>query len=367
MRLSKEHKIASYQLFFIVTLIFNGAYSLIMQNILGRHVKGADGILCMLGAFVLGIGVLIFVHYIGKALQYDNLISFLPKIMGKKIGKLVGFMFAFYFSYAAIFYLKCFDEMLVAELLPNTPRWILSLALLLLVLWIINNGLEDIARFYTLLGPIVITMLLAVLVANSGNFRWYNALPFGESDPSGFLSGVQAAFPIFLINITLLVVYPAVNQPQKILKVALGGMTLSAVYLMIMFLFILGVFGNVNGLKIVWPLIELSRMIRIGPFLERVEAVFILVWFSIAFLNGSFLTYCSTTSWQALFNVQKAKRFNVLVVGVLFIVSLFAKDLKAIFIMQYWFSRYVAISVVILLLLTAAAVWLQKRRRRAHE
>lgn len=361
-----KHKIAIHQLFFIMILMFNGAYSLMMPNILGRQIKGADGMICIFAAFVLGLVVLLLVSFIAKRAPEEGLVDYLPKVLGKFLGKIFGFGFAIYFTYTAILYLRCFDEMLAAELLPNTPRWVLSLALLCLVLWIINNGLEDIARFYNLVAPIVLLMLVLVLLANGDNIFLYNALPFGESEPIKILTGTRSVFPIFLVNVCLLVVYPAINQKDKVFITALLATVLSSLYLIAMFFVVLAVFGGEGGLKIVWPLIELARMIRIGPFLERVEALFILVWFSIVFLNGSFLVYCGAISWRSLFNVQKAKILNGVVVAAIFGIGLFAKDLSGVLAMQYVFSHYMAFVVVLMLLITAFGVW-RYQRRDAHE
>ena len=174
--------ISTLETFFLLMLLMNGAYSLLLPQSVGRFIGHADGALVILAGALAGLLVLVLVRGIARYRPKQGVVSLLPELFGPLWGRLMGGVFCFYFLYLTVFYLGCFHEMLAAELLPNTPRWLVMTATLLLILWIVHNGLEDIARFSALVAPVVLLMLILVLLGNGQDMHWVNVLPFGGSD-----------------------------------------------------------------------------------------------------------------------------------------------------------------------------------------
>lgn len=333
-----ENKISNSQAFLVIVLLINGVYSLLIPHLTSRRV-GADSIFCMILGTVMGIIMMLMIHRIAMKYPDETVIQYLPKLMGKWMGKFFGLIICFFNLFIAAFYLNCFAEMLVAELLPNTPRLVLLGMTLLLIWWIVNNGLEDIARFSTLLAPLIMVMCVLVILGNIKDMKLVNFLPFGQvSEAGGMGFATLTAISLFLTLINVMMIYPKVLEPARLKRVGIWAVVIVGGYVIMVIFTTLAVFGGLEGGRVVWPTIELARMIRVGPFLERVEAIFILVWLTIAFINGSFHVYCTSVSWQQLFNRQDYKRFNVLVVLAVFSLCALPQGMENVMMLQYGFS-----------------------------
>ena len=89
----------------------------------------------------------------------------------------------------------------------SCPRWLTMTATFLLIVWIVCNGLEDIARFSTLLAPLIILVLILIILGNVQAMQVVNVLPFGGSSWPDRLKTAQLVLLIFLPVCTLLVLY----------------------------------------------------------------------------------------------------------------------------------------------------------------
>ena len=128
-----------------------------------------------------------------------------------------------------------------------------------------------------------------------------------------------------------------------------------------MFFAVIAIFGPTEGVRIIWPLVELARMVRIGPFLERLEAVFIAIWLTIAFLNGSILTYCAAASWRELWPKRPRWQSNTLVFIAIWLGTLAVNDMLRLFLLRITFSQWV-LPASVLLVVMRLAVWRWQRR-----
>ncbi len=352
-----SRKISAWQVFFLLMLLMNGAYSLLLPQMVGQRLNHADGSLAILATTVLALVLLWLVKGIAQGFSDKGLTVYLPEVLGKVGGRIAGGLFCAFLAFLTIVFMASFHEMLGAELLPTTPRWLTMTATFVLIGWIVCNGLEDIARFSTLLAPLIILTLILVLLGNVQDMHLVNVLPFGSSGWSERFKTIQLVLQIFLPVCTLLVLYPRVLEQDKVWKLAAVSIIASGIYQALMFFAVIAIFGATEGIRIIWPLVELARMVRIGPFLERLEALFIAIWMSIAFLNGSILTYCTAQSWRDLWPKQSRRRNTVIVFLAIWLGTLAVNDMLRLFLLRGIFGQWVLPGILILLVIMRLAVW----------
>lgn len=357
-----SRKISAWQVFFLLMLLMNGAYSLLLPQSVGQRLSHADGSLVILATTVLALLLLWLVRGIAIGFADRSVAAYLPQVLGKVGGKLAGGLFCAFFAFLTVMFMASFHEMLGAELLPTTPRWVTMTATFILIVWIVCNGLEDIARFSTLLAPLIILVLVLILLGNVQAMQLVNVLPFGGSSWPDRLKTMQLVLLVFLPVCTLLVLYPRVLEQDKVWRLAALSIVASGIYQALMFFAVIAIFGSTEGIRIIWPLVELARMVRIGPFLERLEAVFIAIWLTIAFLNGSILTYCTAATWRELWPRQPRWRSNALVFAVIWVGTLAVSDMLRLFMLRVTFSQWVLPGILLLLVITRLAVWRWQRK-----
>jgi len=322
----KRGTISPRQVFFILTMLLTGIYILILP----RHlvsITGPDGWLVLLaGGFVTAI-MLFFINRISRKFPGKTVVEFTPLVLGPIFGKILGGILVVYYTFLAAVSLRIFAEMLKSALLADTPRWLVLIGLIALIIWIVQNGLEDIARFTELLAPIIILLLIAALL---GDLRYMEAIrlrPILQSPPLALVEGLISSLSYFGIIIVLLMLYPYVNKPKKLTVTSLAALLFAILITMGFFMGTVATFGVYETARMAWPVIELVKMVRIGEFLERVESLFLSVWLSIAFINVSVLAFCSVSGWTQLFKVKNYRKLTYPIMVLLLGLSLWPKDL----------------------------------------
>ena len=142
---------------------------------------------------------------------------------------------------------------------------------------------------------------------------------FGDGLFSTFVLGLGnlAAFG----GITFLYFLPPhLKQPEKMKKIALVSIGISAVYLILCvstLLFMFSFFMNTNEIT---PLYNATRYIEFGTFFQRLEAVFLLIWILAYACYMSIVSKFSMVIFKKLTHIETKKPlidlFGLLILGI---------------------------------------------------
>ncbi|MGJ9386201.1 GerAB/ArcD/ProY family transporter [Salipaludibacillus sp. CF4.18] len=293
-------------------------FSLIFLFELGTAIVLAPGIEASQNAWIaillgLSTGIVIFLIYYYLFRQFPNLslIEYLPKILGKYLGWFVGFMYTLYFLYQATRILRDFGDLILTSILPETPLMIVNLLMICVIIYVIYLGIEVLARtgeFFVLIflllgiftnllflfsGEINIENLLPILEEGwtpvLGTFPWMFTFPFGE-----------------MIIFTMLL--PYLNNKNAALKVGITGLVISGVLIAFATTMNIAVLGVDIAERSTFPLISAISKIRIGEFLERLDAIAVLSLIIGVFFKIALFFYVGVLGTSMLFKVSKYKQ-----------------------------------------------------------
>ena len=97
-------------------------------------------------------------------------------------------------------------------------------------------------------------------------------------------------------------------------------------------------------------------------------AVFVMIWLSIVFLNGSLLIYNAALGWRQLFNLKNGTRVNIVTGIVVFILCMNIGDFMKLIIAQYLYYEFISyLMMALLVVIWIAAKIYQKRGAGQHE
>lgn len=174
--------------------------------------------------------------------------------------------------------LRLFSETFVAALLPRTPLSSIMLLALPLAVYAGWVGLESLSRANLVLAPVLAIILPAVLVFTLTEARLDLLFPLWGPGPAPLLQfGVTRMGT--MSEVVLLAVYAYALRDRKVLRRAgLCALAISAVALALAVAVYVAVFGPEAGARQPFPFYELSRMVYLGRFVQRVESFFVLFW-----------------------------------------------------------------------------------------
>lgn len=250
----------------------------------------------------------------------SDIIDISEYLGGKVFKNIVGILFILYFLVSSSILLRNFCESLKIIYYPMT-NIVFIIALFILAICTANR-LDFNASLKTnlLIIPLVLASIVFLFFANMNKFVPQRIFPiFGDGLFNTFVLGLGnlsafegIAFLYFLP--------PYLKEPEKMKKIALISIGISAIYLILCvstLLFMFSFFINTNEIT---PLYNATRYIEIGTFFQRLESVFLLIWII------AFACYLSITSkfamsiFKKLTNIETKKPlidvFGILILGI---------------------------------------------------
>lgn len=226
---------------------------------------------------ILAILIVLLFCTLSKNFPQKNLLDIADFIGGKIFKFTVGLLFIIYFTFRASLFLKKISDCLQLVYYPMTNVLFISLLFCIaagIVLSLKNNSLFKVS---VLIMPIILTSVLLIFIGNFKNFNFENIFPIlGNGIKSTFVSGLSNIYTFYGLGY-LLFIPDKLKHPEKIRKIALISISLSALFLIISSANILFLFGERFSNTEFFPLYISVRSIEFGTFFERLDAMFLLI------------------------------------------------------------------------------------------
>lgn len=261
-----------------------------------------------IAACISWLGILALLsHHPGKSLMHATEAS-----LGPWVGSLVNLAYAGFFFYVTFIVLRQFGENIVAAILPRTPLPVVLLAFLGAIVYGALLGIEAIARSAWIVMPFMVIGVMTLLAGGLYTFHGLNALtPFWGP---GLIPVVGWGLVKVSLFGEILVIALLAGQFRSRRDLAQSGwwtLMLSAFFFLITVVAHSYVFPYPASAKISFPLLEISRVIITGRWLQRLEAIFFIIWVLAGALKLAISLYgCA----RVLAHVMKLPQFQHLVV-----------------------------------------------------
>lgn len=310
-------KITPFQLFALIILFQLGSTIVINPGVEAKQ----DAWIAILFGLSGGVLLLLIYYYLYNQFPKLSLTEYLQKILGKYLGWLVGFLYTLYFLYIGTRVLRDFGDLLVTAILPETPLFIICLLMTLTIVYVIYHGFEVLARtgeFYLLL-LMFIGLIVNLFFFISGEVEIENMLPIlGE----GWMPILSTAFPKVLTfpfgeMIVFTMIFPYLNNKKAALKVGVIGLVFSGLLITFATMMNIAVLGIDIVDRSTFPLLSAIGKIRIGEFLERLDALAVISLIVGMFFKISIFIYAGVLGASILFKVE---RYQVLLMPICIIV-----------------------------------------------
>ena len=272
-------KINSFQFLVLVIFFTIGTGILVLPSVLAGIAKQDAWISAIIGT---GVGLLIVWMFTKLSLWFPNLtfVQMNEVIFGKWIGKTFSFLFLFInlvFTSILMYYSGSF---LTTHVIPNTPMAATNILLAVILLMAMHLGLETIARAAEILIGVFFILFIILVIFIAPEIKTENIQPVFESDIKSIAHGSLSLIVISSLNaVSLLMVFPAfINDPKSGKKSFLIGNLIGGLVIIIITLLCILVLGPDLTSRQMYPGYTLAKMINIGNFVTRIEALMAGLW-----------------------------------------------------------------------------------------
>ena len=283
----------------------------------------------ILNLILVSILAIIFSYLVIKLMKNfpgADIIDISDYLGGKIFKTILGIIFIFYFLLSSSILLRNFCESLKILYYPMTNS-LFIIAMFIIAICIANRlDFNSSLKTNLLILPLVLASMIFLFFANMNKFVPQRIFPiFGDGLLDTFVLGLGnlasfggIAFLYFLP--------PFLKQPEKMEKIAVISIGISAIYLILCVATLLFMFSFFIETDEITPLYNATRYIEFGSFFQRLESVFLLIWILAFACYLSIVSKFALTIFKKLTNIETKKPlidiFGLLILGL----SLFPKN-----------------------------------------
>lgn len=359
-------KISIRQFMILVCLFTVGSSILIMPPGLTIIAKQDSWMAAIIG---MGVGLLLvwLYAYLGSLFPSQTIVEYSEMILGKWLGKIISVLFFSYAFLLSALVLRNIGDFLTTQIMPETPIEFIHVAFLVAVIIGVQLGLEPLARTGELFFSLTIFLFLILVLFTFPEVEADNMKPVLEK---GIKPIVLGAFSFlgtpFLELIVFLMILPYINEPKKAGKAFFIGTFYGGVILIVIISLTLLVIGTDLTARHIYPSYALAQKISIGNFLERIEVIMAMIWFTTIFFKLTVCYYASALSLAQILNLTQYRSLLIPLGMIMVVLSLVAYPDIIYFrniIGRIWAPYAMTFGLIIPVLLLAVAVFRKIRIR----
>lgn len=206
-----------------------------------------------------------------------SLVTISHKVLGRAFGALISLGYCFWFLFAASLLLRQVAAGFRVAVLPQTPLPVIQGLFLIAVLIVAYKGFETLCRMAAYLFPALILLYLITLAGTARLLEFHWLFPvFGP----GVLETLVMVLPESSLysEVLILGVFAPMLRPADLNSVGLWGLAWGWIVLTLSQIILAAVFPHPSLSRLVFPMLDLTRMIEISEFLQRLESLFVFLW-----------------------------------------------------------------------------------------
>jgi len=230
------------------------------------------------------------VYLLWERFPSQSIIQYSHTIAGKA-GKFIGLLYVWFFVHLTAITLSQFSVFLTTAVMPETPILFFAFSLTLFCAYAVRKGIEVMGRLSEIIAPLIMIGVITIVIFLTKDMNLEVLTPVMEK---GFVPVFYGGFTISCRTVEILamaMVLPYLNDRKKVKPIFIIGFSLIIIFFLLITISILAVFGVEEAKNRTFPFFSAIRLISIGDFLERIEAVHMGLWVLGVFLKISFYYY----------------------------------------------------------------------------
>lgn len=338
-KLEKFEAISIMLLIMINKLILNIPYYVV-------ELVGSGAIINL---FYIGIIDFILILIIIKLLdKFENsdILDISEFLGGKPLKFLIGILSISMFFLVAFITLIDFSNVLHTIYFSNFPMIYILFFFILGTL--ISNliGFRGITRTTSFIVPFAIFSVFITFFTALENLDIKDITPIlGQSYYKTFVSGISNCFVMYII-VYFYYLKPLLKDPKNFKKVSITSYIISFILLILTIVPMLTLFNTSSNSEPINSLFLLSRQIELGRFLQRIDAIFILLWIFAVFAYLSFIIFLINRIIKKLVPISDEKMLTFSNCSILFGISLIPINISHIHFIENTVYRYLIIGFI---------------------
>ncbi len=317
---------------------------------------------------VTGAALALFLPTAALARRFpgQGLAEISEQVAGPMLGSLFTLSVAAWLFFAAAVTVRNFTETFIVAILPTTPPSVLTVVTVLCALYASYRGLEPLARAAQVLFPLIAAGVFLVILFSLPRAEVSRLYPLWGNGLQTTLNAGIAYAGMGAEAILLLVLGYGFREGKGVSRSGFLAILLFGLSAAVTVAVLVMIFGAPDAADQPFPMFNLARLVYLGGFLQRTEALLVMFWFFAAAVRVSALFHGTVVSLAGTLGLPYYRPLVFPLAVVLMAVSMLPPDFISIVRLDRDWIRPLAVYVLLVpvLLLTLALV--RRKRGQAH-
>lgn len=204
-------------------------------------------------------------------------------------------------------------------------------------------GIKSISRITSFIVPFAILSILITFGAVLKDLKITSITPIlGESYNKTFVIGLTNSFSMYIM-VYYYFLKPLLKEPNDFKKISIVSYAVSIILLLLTVISMLTIFTSNSSNAPINSLFLLARQIELGTFLQRVDAIFILLWIMSIFSYLSFVIFIINRIIKKITNVGNEKMLTFSICSILFGLTLIPFNIAELNFIEDVIYRYIVL------------------------
>ena len=338
------NKLRSYE---AIAIIVSVMISHIILN-LPNHILTKAGTSTILNIlYVIAITCIFFfiISKIFKEFPNSDIIDICEFLGGKVLKILYSILFIIYGSVITALIIRIISQSLSLIYLSNIKLEIIILIFIVASAILNLLGFKTITRVTLILVPFILISMVVIFFTSVGDYVVERALPIlGYGIKETFLYGTSNLFAFSSI-IILFLLNPYIDS-NNFRKIGYISIAIYSIYLAISIISLLFFIPSISQINTILSVYVLARKISLGAFIQRIDAIFILVWSASIFSYSAITLYFGTKVFQKITNIKYSTPIIYSISAIIFGVSIIPQNIAQISFLENALYKYSSLIMV---------------------
>ncbi|WP_164462226.1 endospore germination permease [Bacillus sp. FJAT-42376] len=351
-----NHVITKQQLFFLVLSFTTGSSILMAPGLTAISAKN-EAWFSMIIAGGIGLLLNLLLVWLLKKYHYASIFEITEKVCGRAGGFIINALIIFYALNLAAYILRNISNFMTTSISPESNPAGFQILLLLVVMYSVYFGLNNLATVNQFFLPLTLSMLGVSLLLVMNQFDLANLKPFFSRGIKPLLHGAYPVLGFPFIEVILISsFFTYVSNKKGLGRSYLISLFIGAAVLSFTTFVSIAIQGFDLVIRQTYSTFELMRDITIVKLFERIEVLIGVFWIFGIFVK---ITFCMQSAMLGFKAMTKHRTYRPFILPAsLFVWTMSNRiHLKLIdfnnFVFQYWTLWWFLLYVLFILLLAA--------------
>lgn len=311
---------------------------------------------------LIGLALVFIITKLFKKFTNFDIIDISEYIGGKILKTIIGIISIVFFVFSAALILHHICDCLEIIYFSNINVLFLQLVFLLGAAFCAKKGIAAVSKTNLIFVAILIIPMIILWISLLFHMEIKHFFPILGYGFNNTFFGNSTNIYAFSGLIYLFFIMPFLNNSKEFSKIGFIGFIMSSIYLFLTVVSLLLSFPFSAITEELLSIYLLSRLVSIGSFIERVDALYVFLWILSSFSYLSTLILFTCNNFKKITNIKNPNGMIFAAMYIIFGSALLISDVSDFRFLQLTVFKYFTICLLVLFTIILFIGYLKKRR-----